>query len=79
MEMLSKCNDYCDFEGAICKSARDAVRGIVSNRTVNVCSFMAALKERQSDFDKPSTVITFDTDMDQLYIKCDYPENNKLS
>lgn len=69
--MVTRCTENCDFRGSICNDEKDAINGLCSNRTVDVCAFIRNREVNVANSDENPVVLTFDTDMDKLRVICE--------
>lgn len=69
-EILRGCNEICDFRGFLCESEADAVHGTCSNETVPVCQYIRTQEAVADQAERSISILTFETDMDKLYWRC---------
>ncbi|XP_018494407.2 pancreatic triacylglycerol lipase [Galendromus occidentalis] len=71
LDMVTRCNSNCDFQGSFCEDVESAVKGISSERTTDVCDFIRETKDKADGrYNRTSYILTFDTAMDKLNIRC---------
>lgn len=73
--MVKGCNGNCDFQGFFCANETDAVRGTCSNGTAEVCHHIRTQEAMADQAKRAISILTFETNMDELYLRCNRDED----